>query len=229
MKEVKVKLFKFEELSEEVRKKLIEKNRWELGYGAMERFSSERQDTLEKFEKVFGINVRYEVDYCSYFCRVDFETTVYEKYDSETGWMEEILPEEVSGKLLLRYLNSKFLDLHNPKRYWGEFRWDENGKSLTKKRTSRIKWEDCCPLTGVCYDEDILEPIRNYLKKPDKSLTLKDLIEECIDTFVRLWHEEYEYCCDNETFLEEEFENRHENDFFYEDGTTFNGIYEDVA
>lgn len=229
MKKVLCKLYRFEELSEDVQKSLIEEKRWDLGYGAMDVNSDEREQTLKEFSKVFGITVKYRVDYCEGFCRTEFDDdAIYSAYDKD-GEYYEILADEVSGKLLLRYLNSKFLDLHYPKKYWGEFKWDENGKSITKKRCSRILWEDCCPLTGVCYDEDILEPIRKYLKKPDKTITLKDLIEDCVDKFICSWHQEYEYCCDNDDFLFEEFENKHSEDLFFEDGKKFEGIYEEVA
>jgi len=64
MKEVTCKLFRFNELSEEVRKELIEKNRWDLAYDVMDCRGSEYMATLEAFEKLFGINVRnWEVDY----------------------------------------------------------------------------------------------------------------------------------------------------------------------
>ena len=228
MKKVLCKLYHFGELSEDVRKSLIEKERWDLGYGAMEGYSIERIDTLKKFEEIFNVYVYYEVDYCRDFNRVEFnDEVIFSGYDSEDYF--EILADEVCGKLLLRYLNSKWIDLHYPKKYYGKFKWDENGKSITKKRTSRIKWEDCCPLTGVCYDEDILKPIRNYLKKPDMTLTLKDLIEECVENFVRQWHEEYEYCCDNDDFLAEEFERIHEDELFFADGTMFKGTFEEIA
>lgn len=229
MKEVKIKLFKFDELSEEVRKSLIEKERWDLGYRAMENISCDRQNALKEFENIFGVTLEYEVSYCGHWSRLKFDDEAIFSGCKEDGEYFEILADEVSGKLLLRYLNSKFLELHYPKKFWGKFKYDENGKCHAKKRCSRILWEDCCPLTGVCYDEDILDPIREYLKKPDMSLTLKDLLEKCTDDFISGWHRDYEYCCDNEEFLEEEFENFHEGELFYKDGTRFNGIYEEVA
>lgn len=229
MKEVKCKLFQFEELEKEVQLKLIEQERFDLGYGAMEFYSDERQVTLEEFEKVFNVTVRYEVDYGGSFCRMEFDDEkIYSGYDKDGDYIE-ILPEEISQKLLIRYLNAKWLDLHFPKKYWGQFKFDENGKSLTKKRTSRIQWDDCCPLTGTCYDEDILEPIRKYLIKPDKSTTLKDLLEDCVYKFIQSWHEDYKYFCDNDDFLIEEFERIHDGELFFEDGTKFKGNYEEVA
>lgn len=229
MKEVKIKLFEFNELSEEVRKSLIEKERWDLGGREMEFNSSDRRNTLTEFEKTFGVKLRYEVDYCGSWCNLKFDDDAIFSGYKDDGEYFEILAEEVSGKLLLRYLNSKFLDLHYPKKFWGKWKFDESGTSITKKRCSRIFWEDCCPLTGVCYDEDILAPIRDFLKKPDMSLTLKDLLEKCTDEFIHYWRKEWEYCCDNEAFLAERFEDVHAGDFFYEDGTKFNGIYEEVA
>lgn len=228
MKEFKIKLFKFDELSEKVRKSLIEKERWDLGDRAMAYNSDDRQGTLNAFEKVFGVHLEYQVNYCGHWCHLNFDDdAIFSGY--KNGEYFEILAEEVSGKLLLRYLNSKFLDLHYPKKSWGKYKMGENGKYHAKTRRSKILWEDCCPLTGVCYDEDILNPIREYLKKPDMNLTLKDLLEECADKFILEWHKEWEYCCDNEKFLEEEFENAHEDDLYFKDGTIFQGILEGDA
>lgn len=227
MKEFKIKLYNYNELSDEVRKKLIEKNRWNLGDDAMEQNSDERRETLKKFEELFGISVSYDVDYCSSWCKVCFDSAIYESnWNDEKEWYFEA--KDVKGRLLLRFLNSKSYAFSEWKSYWGDFKWDENGKSLTKKRYSKIIRISECPLTGVCYDEDILYPIREFLKKPDMNLSLQDLIERCVEEFVDLWHKEWEYCCDDNNFLDEEMEHRHEGDLFLYDGTEFTGNIDDL-
>lgn len=221
MKEFRIKLYNFDELSEEVRKELIEKNRWSIGDHAMEVYSDERRCTLKRFEEIFGISVKYEVSYCGRNYSVYFDDSIFYGYNDRADW--DIPAEEVKGKLLLRFLNSKYYDLWVRKRFWGEFKWDENGKSLTKTRYSKIMRISECPLTGVCYDEDILDPIREFLKKPDMKKSLADLIDDCVGGFIESWYKEWEYCCDNEDFLAEEYENLHEDDYFLADGTIFQG------
>jgi len=225
MKEVTCKLFRFNELSEEVRKELIKKNRWDLAYNVMDCRESEYRATLEAFEKLFGINVRnWEVDYCGCrFCLEDFYPI--------GEYCNEISAKEIKGKYILRILNQHWNELFPFKRFWGKFQWDENGKSLTRKRYSKIlRNYDGCPLTGICYDYDILEPIMEWLKNPDMKISFYDLLDNCVGKFFRAWQKEYEYWCDNEdNCLEEEFENRHEDDWFFSDGREFVGIYEDAA
>ncbi len=228
MKQVTVKLYEFSELGENVRNKLIERNRWNIGDDAMEGNSCERESTLHKFEDLFGISVNYDVSYCGYSYSVSFDDAIYQNsYCSEKEWYIEA--DDVKGKLLLRYLNSKYFDLTSRKCYYGKFKWNEKGESITKKRHSKILRYSCCPLTGVCYDEDILDPIRKFLAKPNMTISLKDLIDNCVSEFILSWYHEWEYCCDNDDFLAENFANRHEGDLFFEDGRIFNGIIEDVA
>lgn len=43
---------------------------------------------------------------------------------------------------------------------------------------SKHKKTDSCVLTGVCYDDDILQPIYDFLKKPCKLTTFEDLIQD---------------------------------------------------
>lgn len=221
----KVKLYEFSELPEQIRKQMIDEKRWDIGYGAMEVNLRDRKDTLHEFERIFGIKVDFQVDYCTYWSRVKYNNYAYEGWN-DCAWYQ-IDYDEVEGSLLLRFLNSKFDSLNERKTYWGHGKYDENGKYLgCKKRKSRIQWDSDYPLTGVCYDKDILQPIRDFLKKPHKNWTLKDLIEDCVDSFLSSWHKDYEYCCDNEDFLEEEMENLYEGDLFYANGVKFEGVYE---
>lgn len=41
---------------------------------------------------------------------------------------------------------------------------------------SNINFENSCVLTGVCYDNDILQPIYDFLATPSKETTFEDLI-----------------------------------------------------
>jgi hypothetical protein len=40
-----------------------------------------------------------------------------------------------------------------------------------------------CPLTGVFYDEAILQPIHNFLKKPYQDINFYKLLDRCIKSF----------------------------------------------
>lgn len=224
MKEVKCKLYKFEELSDEVRKKLVEKNQFDVGYDMMDASNEEYECTLIAFEKLFGCKVHYEVSYCGCNWWVEDFYPIGE-------FCNEISAKEIKGKYVLRVINSFYDDLFPYKRYWGKFKWDENGKPLTRTRYSKITRNyDGCPLTGVCYDFAILEPIIDYLKKPNWNLSLKKLVEKCLSTFFNEWVKEYEYYCENtDDCIEEQLKERWNKELFFEDGKMFDGTFEEVA
>ena len=224
MKQVTCKLYKFEELSDEVREKLVEKNRFDVGYDMMDGPNDEYECTLIAFEKLFGCKVHYEVSYCG-------STWWVEDFYPIGKYCNEISAKEIKGKYVLRVINSFYDDIFPRKLYWGKFKWDENGKSLTRKRYSNItRSYEGCPLTGCCYDFTILQPIFDYLKKPNWDLSLKDLVNECLFAFFNEWRKEYEYYCDNtDNCIEEELSERWSNEMFFEDGKMFDGIYEVVV
>lgn len=229
MKEVKVKLYKFNELSDEVRKSIVDKIRWDVGYGVMESRDCEIDDTLKKFSEIFGISVQYEVCYsnCRFSFAFDDEAVFWNNYDFST-WLSA---DDVKGKYLLRYLNTKYYDILSRNYYSTGHHYDGNNKFHYKCRRSRIMWnEGSCPLTGVIFDCEILKDIWDWFKRPDWNMSLRDLIGTCLTHFFEMWQKEYEYWCDNDEAIEEELNvNWYENSYFYADGTEFKGIYEDAA
>ena len=180
MKQVTLNLYKFEELSDEVRAKIVEQKRIDLGYSIMDCSNSEYQATLAKFENIIGIKVNYEVDYCGQQFSFSWNEMPYEGYVDFTA-------DEVKGKLLLRFLNKIYYQVRGRK-YYGkliphEVDSDHPAGLEHVKRYSRIMWEeDNCPLTGMCYDCYILHPIMEWHKKPDWKISLEDLICECLHT-----------------------------------------------
>ncbi len=59
---------------------------------------------------------------------------------------------------------------------------------------SAITLEHSCVLTGWCYDDDILDPIYNFLNKPSKDgSNFRDLLEDCITSICKSVENEIEY------------------------------------
>jgi len=50
-----------------------------------------------------------------------------------------------------------------------------------------------CPLTGVCFDIDILTPIRNFLLFPCQHTDFKKLIDNCMSNLIKCYQDEIEY------------------------------------
>jgi len=50
-----------------------------------------------------------------------------------------------------------------------------------------------CPFTGVCFDEDILSPLREFMKRPAQDVTWRDIIGDCVDSFCSAVQSDVEY------------------------------------
>jgi len=225
MKDLSITLYKFSELSEEVKEELVDKMRFDIGYDIMDCWNDDRMETLKKFSELMGVEVyNMRVDYCGMYFNFRFtnETPLMGDYNGK-----EFYAEDITGKLLRRYLNNNFMYLAIPRKkyYKYEAGWNKEKNRWNKQRYSRIFYEswDNYPLTGVCYDYDILKPIVDCLSKPiSDSYSLYDLVEDALHNFFKEWQHEYECWCENqEGCVEEELENRYCNEVFYEDGTMY--------
>ena len=73
MKEVSFKLYRFDELSEEAQDAVIERERDNIGYISAQSYSDDWQASLDEFEKLIGISVKYDVDYSGWGRSYSFE------------------------------------------------------------------------------------------------------------------------------------------------------------
>ena len=220
MKEFKIRLFKFEELSESAKHSVCNKERestYNFGTMAQETDAEERVASLNAFCKTFGITYRIDYDHQYRFITWQFTDVDMNGYD----WTDE----DISGKYLLRWLNRYYYDIRTRK--WLMVNCDKeknNGKSY-KERYSKILWNDidygCC-FTGCCYDLDLVEKIAEWYKKPNWSISLHDLFEDCFSHFMHLWSEEDDYRMSDEHIGEAICANW-DDKWYFEDGTEFTG------
>lgn len=83
---------------------------------------------------------------------------------------------------------------------------------------SNVRFDNSCTLTGVCYDNDILQPIYDFLKRPDLSTTFEDLMQE-IESAISKTFDNTEEWLNSDEFIKDEIEaNEYE---FKADGTRF--------
>ena len=205
MNTYKVKLYKFNELNQEAKYAVIERERnteYGIGYLEQESDATERIATLDAFCNEFGIKYRIDYDHCTRFINWHFI---------------DIEDEEAAGKYLLRFLNNHF-DAINKKKYY----WKGN-----KNRYSRIQYEDgpACPFTGICYDCDILDKIFDWYKNPDWNMSIHDLFEAAFCHYLRQWGNEDEYRMSDEA-ITDMIEANWDDKLWFEDGTEFNGNYD---
>src|SRR5262245_25339145 len=73
--------------------------------------------------------------------------------------------------------------------------WSMYGVRLWKYLNAvyATKIKNSCPFTGVCFDEDILDPLRKFLKRPDTETTFHNLIGDCIGAYEVAARKEFEY------------------------------------
>lgn len=225
-----IKLYEYSELCEDAKNRIREE--WRSG-DVMECYNGDYEATLNEFCDLCGIKMSYwEVDSWYHRFRVDYSDRVAYEVCDKDGYVDEYLYfEDLTGKLLFRYINNNIVPNLIKGMYHSIGHTDENGKYAYKSRRSRVVMEDepeqgSCPLTGVCMDCDIIEPLmkyyRNWAKYP-ADYTFADLMEECIESLFKAWQNEWEYRLSNES-LDEDIENNADGQLYFEDGIEYHGV-----
>lgn len=221
-------VYEYGELSEDAKKQALS-NLWRQEYEAGNPWIDEWSRTLHELENLFDI----AVDFDSY----NRHSISWRKWDcKEFG--DEILG--LRGPRAMAYLWNNYRRDISPGKYYGKSVPNENDKEHPVglrhvKRYSKCTSESYnCPLTGVCYDNDALDPIWCFLdgkdvEKKNKTIrdtfkyrfenwTVKDLIEDCVDSLCEAWENEEEYRLSDEGLEETIRGNKWE---FCEDGTLY--------
>jgi len=74
---------------------------------------------------------------------------------------------------------------------------------IRERKYNKAGTVPCCPFTGVCYDEDFIQNIREEILNGS---TLKDAVNSCRELANHLLEKEYQYQISHENFLETESE-----------------------
>jgi len=183
MRTIEVCLYKFDELSEEAKENALSNITIDNSF-----WWDEAHETVKKFHDVFGTRDGYR-------SWLDIRT---EHIDSD------IL--ELSGFRLQKYIWNNFGDRLFKGKYfslWSKkdvsYKHYKEGFPVLKYRYSKVIKQSCCVLTGVCYDDDLLKPIYDFLEIRDfsrNSTDYKDLLEDCVHSLRKSLESEDEY---NET------------------------------
>lgn len=237
MKEVTIKLYQFDELSDEAKRKAHE-NWLSKRHGHF--WFAEVVNTLEKLEEELGIKVtKWQYDSCGH----DSGTIRFTRYTDDQL--------ALAGERARAFLWNNFGHLvMQPRRKWyaknvTDGRVDYSGTVYcsgdwrNRWRESKIffdrTYDGTCPLTGVCFDNDALDPLayfclgvkwdekekRRVMVPHDerwrwKSKTVEDVVRECVDALLESAQKDCEYQESEEYF--EDFCD--DNDmWFHEDGS----------
>lgn len=156
---------------------------------------SEVMDSINSGLAHFGFKLaNWNIDYyraSNAWFKIEYTNNYYTENDKE----------DLEGVRLWKYLhNQNFLQ------YFCKYQ--------NKKRPLL---SDNCPFTGVCYDEDFLHPINEFVRLPSK-VTFKDLMENCVRSVLKSIEEEYDYQSSFEYFKEEAEASGYE---FHDDGSHY--------
>jgi hypothetical protein len=202
MKTITVNLYKFSELSEDAKEKAINYFR-ESNNNDQPWFIDDANNTFESFAKLFSINWQ----------SIDYEQPYRNEYSIKLD--DQII--QLSGQRLATYIwNNYKRDLFKGKYYHSQSFSKINHpvkhkrvKSQTFKSGnvfnayySAIQLEHSCVLTGVCYDEDILQPIYDFLDKPT-DIDFETLLNDCIYSLCHSISSEIEYQQSDEAITED--------------------------
>jgi len=197
MRNISHTVYKFEELSKKGQKQAIENWR---GEGHEFTNGEEYVDSLKKFCETLGITLRdYSLSAYSY-SSVDWE------YEPDNFALEDL-----SGMRLRTWIYNNWYD----KLKVGEWYHKNTTGNSYVQRYSNISFDIMsCPFTGVCSDNDLIYPIEKFIQKPDNS-NLKELIEACMDSFVKAYQADEEDQDSDEAIKDKIEANEYE---FTEDG-----------
>lgn len=193
MKTIEINLYSFDELSEKAKEKAINKYR-NNGYNNQFYFD-EIIDSCKKVAALFGLKFGREY------------TTL------STGHIDDDIL-NLSGERLYKYIvNNYWHDLFKPKykkavdrelrgkQFVFEVRTNYKGEKYTMIY-SRNFYDNSCVLTGVCYDNDILQPVYNFLKNPSKDISLSDLYGQIGRAIHRTFYDTEEWLNSDEFIIE---------------------------
>lgn len=213
MKTIEIKVYSFNELSEDAQQTAIQNY---LNEGYEPAWDRENLESFLKFCKIFNLKLK-NYSLSSYMCDADI--------CSENS--EEI--NNLNGIRLLKYIWNNFKnDIYKGKFYNVKVNKPVNHKRVISKTYkngntfngyySAIQLNYCCPLTGYCMDDSILKPIFDFMQKPCKYTTFLDLMEECKENWLSAVKSDYEYQ-ESKEYISDFFE---ANEYqFLENGTQF--------
>jgi hypothetical protein len=179
-----IALYSIDELPEAIQKKAYHQWLERASYT----WAEENEKVLKAFENIFPVKI------------ISWQYGGYGDYIRFTMTCDSCI-EQLSGLRLLKYLYNNYFDYLFKGKYYSKVKLVD-GKYVYKRRHSKIIKDNCCVLTGYYLDDIILEPIYNFLKNPKSYVTFFDLMQECLENWIRGCARDYEDYFSFENFLE---------------------------
>ena len=161
METISINVYSFDELNEGAKERVLEEFRNSQFYADW--IFQEATNTFKKFADLFGLK-NWEIDYL-------------EPYRNTYRFCIEDHILEMEGQRLATYLWNNYKDDLFKGKYYSKTISHDPFKYV--KRHSKITLDNSCVLTGVCYDDDLLTPIYEFLDKP-KDIDFRTLLNDCV-------------------------------------------------
>jgi hypothetical protein len=200
MKTKTINVYSFDELSNSAKSKAIDNWR-NNNYESGSFWASENRQSMEKFAELFPIKI---IDW-SYGGRGE---GVYFRFTDDYNLGE------MSGLRLAKFIwNNYKSDIYTYK-YYSICNGRKNCVGIgSKSRHSKIQLEEFgCPFTGFYMDNEILAPLFDFMRKPSKNTTFKDLLDECFEAWIKACNDDTESQNSDESITETIQANEYEFD-----------------
>ena len=193
MKEITIKLYTFDELSDEAKKRAHETF---LSTGNYWGASSDATATIKKVEGLFGIKLsNWEIgSSCPRYPTVTFQ---------DSRWNDDAL--YLKGNRARAYLWNNFGKVLLTGRYYSK--WRRTNYAHSRLFFDRV-YDGTCPLTGFCFDCDALDPMAYFLfgvvwngekrvpsgrsLRVDNAVTVKSIIQDCVYSMFKAFNADCE-------------------------------------
>lgn len=195
MRQETMSIYLFEELPEEIQRRAWEGDQSRHNFGDIDFWDF--RATLDKFAEIFEITVKWEVDSSRY----SFDFTMN---PGQWGDLAENLETIRDPLRLAAWVHNNRAHLIRKGKYYSTRGKWVNGKYNYKSRHSRVifTYEDC-PLTGVCFDMDILRAVIDCITYRRTFETYDDLMTTALNEFFETWRAALEYAESLEFYAEE--------------------------
>lgn len=185
MRTVRTKVYKFSELSDDAKQKAIEWYR-RSSEGDEYYLYDEAHESVKEFHEIFGTKPGSR-----------------SWLDVRTSHLDDNLM-NLKGLRLQKYIWNNFKDQLFSGKYYSR---NGVGSNNYKSRRSNCQIDHSCELTGVCYDESLLQPIYEFLEwklRPSYNsyMDFETLVNDCFASL--------------EKDLEAELQARNEDDYIIE-------------
>lgn len=218
MRTIRTKIYKFEELSKEAQEKAIENYR--NNYLTFDFIYSDAESTVKAFCDAFGV-----------------KSGSRSWLDCNTSNIDDDIL-QLTGLRLRKYILNNFGDTLYKRKYLKSFFSETEPKIWHPLRSykkifsrhqnkdgfwvtyrSKMFFEKSCNLTGMCYDDDMMRPIYDFLElRTFGSTNFEDLFNECFGAMRNTLEREEEYMHTDEYISGEIESNEYE---YTEEGNKF--------